>query len=136
MFLGYSSCHLGYRCLDLFSDCIYISGHVRFHENSFPSIECDRVFSTTHFNLQPAPISHLPTLTYFPSYKPPQTPTLPTHTLVPLPPFASMCLDHFACLGFAAPDIIASDSFSSVVPLATPPALHFLLRSLHSHHRT
>ena len=39
VFLGYSSSHLGYRCLDLSSDRIYISCHVRFHEQVFPFIE-------------------------------------------------------------------------------------------------
>ena len=36
MFLGYSSSHLGYRCLDLTSHRIYVSRHVRFYENIFP----------------------------------------------------------------------------------------------------
>jgi histone deacetylase 1/2 len=38
VFLGYSSCHQGYRCLDFSSNRLYISYHVRFHENSFPFI--------------------------------------------------------------------------------------------------
>jgi len=83
MFLGYSSCHLGYRCLDLSSDRIYISRHVRFHENSFPFIESTRVPATTNSNPQPTPISYLPTLTSFPSSNPPQTPILSPHTSVP-----------------------------------------------------
>jgi len=36
VFLGYSSSHLGYHCLDLASQRIYISRHVRFHEGVFP----------------------------------------------------------------------------------------------------
>ena len=36
VFLGYSSSHLGYRCLDLASNRIYVSHHVHFHENIFP----------------------------------------------------------------------------------------------------
>jgi len=36
VFLGYSSSHLGYRCLDLESHRIYFSRHVRFHETVFP----------------------------------------------------------------------------------------------------
>jgi len=35
VFLGYSSCHLGYHYLDLSSDRIYISRHIRFHEIPF-----------------------------------------------------------------------------------------------------
>jgi hypothetical protein len=36
LFLGYTSSHLGYRCLDLASQCIYVSHHVHFHEDVFP----------------------------------------------------------------------------------------------------
>ena len=32
VFLGYNSSHLGYRCLDLSSDHVYISRHIRFHK--------------------------------------------------------------------------------------------------------
>ena len=32
VFLGYSSSHLSYRCLDLSSHRIYISRHILFHE--------------------------------------------------------------------------------------------------------
>ena len=35
-FLGYSSNHRGYRCLDLDSGHVYLSRHVVFDENSFP----------------------------------------------------------------------------------------------------
>jgi len=120
-FLGYSSCHLGYRYLDLSSNRIYISHHIRFHENSFPFLESDHVPATTHSNPQSAFISHLHTLTYFPSHNPSQTPTLPTHTSVPLSPFATMSLDHFAGSGSTASDIITSDSPPSATPPATPP---------------
>jgi histone deacetylase 1/2 len=36
VFLGYNNFHLGYRCLDLSSKCIYLTRHVWFHENVFP----------------------------------------------------------------------------------------------------
>jgi len=36
VFLGYNSSHFSYRCLDLASQRIYISRHIRFHENIFP----------------------------------------------------------------------------------------------------
>jgi len=36
VFLGYSSSQLGYRCLDLSYNRIYISRHVGFHEHVFP----------------------------------------------------------------------------------------------------
>jgi len=32
VFLGYNSSHIGYRCLDLSSNHVYISRHIRFHE--------------------------------------------------------------------------------------------------------
>jgi len=35
VFLGYSSSHLGYHCLDLTSQRIYVSRHVYFHEDMF-----------------------------------------------------------------------------------------------------
>jgi len=35
VFLSYSSSHLGYHCLDLASQRVYISNHVCFHENLF-----------------------------------------------------------------------------------------------------
>jgi len=38
MFLGYSSSHLGYRCLDFASQHIYVSCHVCFHESVFPFV--------------------------------------------------------------------------------------------------
>jgi len=120
VFLGYSSCHLGYRCLDLSSDRIYISRHVRFHENSFPFIESTRVPATTNSNPQPAPISCLPALTSFPSSNPPQTSILSSHTSVPLPPSATMSLDHFAGSDSAAADITATESPPSTMPPTSP----------------
>jgi histone deacetylase 1/2 len=38
VFFRYSSSHLGYRCLDIASHCIYISRHVSFHEHTCVSI--------------------------------------------------------------------------------------------------
>ncbi|KAD4584166.1 hypothetical protein E3N88_21767 [Mikania micrantha] len=39
VFLGYSSSHHGYRCLDPQTDRIYIARHVRFNEHHFPFIK-------------------------------------------------------------------------------------------------
>lgn len=71
VFLGYSSSHLGYRCLDLESDRIYISRHVRFHESVFPFRKSEQVTTT------PIPST---TPTYLPSLQPP--PCLPTHSQI------------------------------------------------------
>jgi hypothetical protein len=43
VFFGYSSSHLGYRCFDIASHCIYISRHVRFHEHVFFFIILNRL---------------------------------------------------------------------------------------------
>jgi len=64
VFLGYSLSHLGYRCLDLSSDHIYISRHVRFHEQIFPFIEFvipspSSSPPVTVSNLPPSPFFHL-----------------------------------------------------------------------------
>jgi len=50
VFLGYSSSHLGYRCLDLVSQCIYVSRHVHFYKNVFPLAESEQIAqpTTTH----------------------------------------------------------------------------------------
>jgi len=37
LFLGYSNCQKGYRCLDLTTKRVYISRHVIFDEQSFPA---------------------------------------------------------------------------------------------------
>jgi len=125
VFLGYSSCHLGYRFLDLSSDRIYISCHVYFHENSFPFIESAHVPTITNSNPQPALISYIHALISFPSSNPPQTPTLPPHTSVPLPLFTTMSLDHFAGLGSAVPPASPSSvpTSPSQVPAQSPSGL-------------
>jgi len=46
VFLGYSSSHLGYRCLDLASYRIYVSRHVCFHKNVFPFANSDQITHT------------------------------------------------------------------------------------------
>ena len=43
LLLGYSSSHLGYRCLDLASQHSYISRHVRFHEDVFSFTKSEQI---------------------------------------------------------------------------------------------
>lgn len=52
VFLWYSSCHLGYRCLDLSSNRVYIFRHVRFHEQPFPFLETKHVSTIADSNPQ------------------------------------------------------------------------------------
>ena len=59
VFLGYSSSHLGYRCLDLASQRIYVSRHFHFHENVFPFANSEQIAPPTSTSTQP---THLPTL--------------------------------------------------------------------------
>lgn len=50
LFLGYSSSHVGYRCLDLKTNRFYIARHVRFNEDYFP-------YSQLHSQLNPSAVS-------------------------------------------------------------------------------
>jgi histone deacetylase 1/2 len=59
VFLGYSSSHLGYRCLDSASQHIYVSRHVCFHENVFPFADSEQLARPSATSSQP---THLPNL--------------------------------------------------------------------------
>ena len=120
MFLGYSSSHLGYRYLDLSSNCIYISHHVQFHEQSFPFLDSAYNVASTRTTSLVILFSHLPSLTTFPAPNSLAPQTFPTDPSVPLPPLASMSLDHFADSGSTAPDLSTSDSPSIVVSPTSP----------------
>jgi len=52
VFLGYSS-HLGYHYLDLASQCIYVSHHVRFHEDMFPFTKPEQLAQQPATSSQP-----------------------------------------------------------------------------------
>ena len=124
VFLGYSSSHLGYRCLDLESHRIYVSRHVRFHETIFPFEKSEQVTSSL---VPPTPPTYLPSLNPPPCFLPttPQlappnnpilpsvaphqtipftiasaTPSSPSHTAI-LSPYA--CLSNDYCAGTGSP---------------------------------
>jgi len=96
VFLSYSSSHLGYRCFDIASECIYISHHVRFHEHVFPFENSEQIPKVSS---PPAP---QPATTVLPNLLP--SPLFPTHTTLPSliayppqhPPF--LCPSSHACL--------------------------------------
>jgi len=128
VFLGYSSSHLSYRCLDLESDRIYVSCHVRFHENVFPFAKSEQVtFSPVPPTLPPYPPSlHPPpsfqptTYKTGPNHKPilpfaaphqitplpidSATPSSPSHTTI-LSPYVCLSNDHYTCTGSPSPDV-------------------------------
>jgi len=128
VFLGYSSSHLGYRCLDLESHRIYVSRHVCFHENVFPFAKSEQV---TSLLVPPTQPTYLPSLnpppcfqpsTYqtspnnnpiLPSTTPHQTtplpidfatPSSPSHTVI-LSPYTCFSNDHCAGTGSPSPDV-------------------------------
>jgi len=59
VFLGYSSSHLGYHCLDLASQRIYVSCYVHFHEDVFSFANSEQITHTPIPSTQP---THLPPL--------------------------------------------------------------------------
>jgi histone deacetylase 1/2 len=82
VFLGYSSSHLSYRCLDLASQHIYISRHVCFHENVFPFANSEQIAPPISTSTQP---THLPTLITSPVFHPVDPPITPPSGSVTFP---------------------------------------------------
>jgi hypothetical protein len=70
--LGYSSSHLGYHCLDVASQRIYVSRYVRFHENFFSFVNFKQITHTPVPSTQP---------TYLPPLNSPQLFSLLLHNL-------------------------------------------------------
>ena len=128
VFLGYSSSHLGYCCLDLESHRIYVSRHVRFHENVFPFAKFEQVTSSQVPLTQP---TYLPSLNPPPCFQPTTyqtgpnnnlilpyvaphqttplpidsaTPSSPTHIAI-LSPYVCLSNDHCAGTGSPSPDV-------------------------------
>ena len=98
VFLGYSTSHVGYRCLDLSSKRIYLARHVRFHETVFPFDKTKQIAATPKQTSAPSiPVTLLPLMQ--PSSVPSPLPhTLPTPHSAHLP--LSACYhDHSSILG-------------------------------------
>jgi len=119
MFLGYSSSYLDYRCHDLSSNCIYISRHVRFHEQYFPFLESNQVSTSDHSMSTSTLTSNIPFLTTFliPNFSKPRT--SPTYPSVLLSPPAFVSLNHSTGLGFVIPALSLSDSLIIVASLVS-----------------
>jgi len=85
VFFGYSSSHLGYRCFDIASHCIYISRHVRFHEHVFSfdnSKQIAKVSTTTP--IPPTTVTLPNLLNHPPSTTSISHPNSSQHTALPL----------------------------------------------------
>ena len=88
VFFGYSSSNLGYRCLGITSQYIYISRHVRFHEHVFPFDNFEQIAKVSAtLSIQPS-TALLPNLLYSPLF---HTPTAPHHhsSTSALPPLSA-----------------------------------------------
>ncbi|KAM2558058.1 hypothetical protein TB2_015106 [Malus domestica] len=53
VFIGYSLAHKGYRCLDPFTNRVYLSRHVHFDEHTFPFHDPHLLKSSTSHTLEP-----------------------------------------------------------------------------------
>nr|GEY35156.1 hypothetical protein [Tanacetum cinerariifolium] len=113
IFLGYLANHRGYRCLDLASNKIIISRHVRFDEDIFPFENVPSSNKPTYdFLLPPVQTTiNVPTTNPFvqhmdepnnsimphlttPPTSPPQPDTPPSHSSTPIPPQLDAHLSH------------------------------------------
>ncbi|XP_073262717.1 uncharacterized protein [Populus alba] len=112
--------HLGYRCFDIESHRMYISRHVRFHENVFPFDKSEQIAQVPSQTHTPSPITILPNLNLSPLFtaqnpSPPASasalPLLPTQA--PQPPYFP-CRSPHASL---SNHIVAAPGCSSVFPV-------------------
>ena len=113
VFLGYSTSHLGYRCLDLSSHRLYIARHVQFHETVFPFDKSEQHIASP---IQPPVVTFQPLTSvstpYLAKSSAPTKPLAPTSTsLAPL--FLPAYHDHIHSTG-TGPDL----SLSHVSPMA------------------
>ena len=118
VFFGYSSFHLGYRCFDIVSQCIYIFRHVHFkgfHSSPHP---------TRHYLLSksaPFPIVHH-SYNPSPSLSTSALPPFFTHPPHPLPftcPLSHACLSNHYAPGTACKSISLSFLHNTSVSVGT-----------------
>ena len=98
VFLGYSTSHVGYRCLDLSSKQIYLARHVQFHETVFPFDKTEQIAATPKQPSAPSiPVTLLPLMqpSLVPSPLPHTLPTLPSAHL----PLSACYYDHSSIAG-------------------------------------
>jgi len=116
--LGYSSSHLGYRCLDLASHRIYVSRHVCFHETVFPFVNSEHITHTLTPSTQP---THLLTLHPSQFFHPTPFPTSPTQY-----PYFALCSIPSASLAILSPAACFSNDHYARTCSPSPDAFVFM----------
>jgi len=119
VFLGYSTSHVGYRCLDLSSKRIYLARHVRFHENVFPLDKIEQIAATPKQPSAPSiPVTLHPPMqpSSVPSPLPPTLPTLPPAHL----PLSACYYDHSSIAGSDSSHSQASPDAAVRSPVLSP----------------
>lgn len=140
VFLGYSTSHHGYRCLDPSSDRIYIARHVRFNEHNFPFNSnpiLTPVSTEPYISSYPVP-HHIPSST--PTSNNPNQTTPPNDHPIPQFPTSSSSADQlhvdpplqtyhrhrpsstdFQQLPSSAFEFFQQSASTPVAPVSTPP---------------
>lgn len=116
IFIGYSSTHKGFRCLDPITSRIYVSRHVQFDETLFPF--ADSMSHNTVTKFSPLPIT---TFSDFSTITPVTNP-LPTPKPIPSPPPCILCIDETLNQPSSTPTTV-TDNATNMLPTkpASPP---------------
>jgi len=119
VFLGYSTLHVGYRCLDLSSKRIYLARHVRFHENVFPLDKIEQIAATPKNPPAPSKPVTLHPLMQASSVPSPLPPTLPTPPSAHLP-LSACYYDHSSIASSDSSHSQASSDVAASSPGLSP----------------